>query len=155
MSWATRIMWLHRRRWHVVLSFWVPKPAQVSHCCTRLVSCEASLPLIHVVLTVVLTVAYNLNNGLKKSFNFYPLKPPAFVPLVQAVEFVAMDSTAYLCSSLSPLWVAWMFLLCLSWADPWASALAAASEKTIYIFVNFFQKVYVLTLQRTICGVGN
>lgn len=119
----------------------MPKPAQVGQCCTCLVSWEASLPLIHVVLTVVLTVAYNLNNGLKKSFNLYPLKPPAFVPLVQAVEFVAMDSTPYLCSSLSPLWVAWMFLLCLSWADPGASALAAASEKTIYLHLcQFFSK---------------
>lgn len=76
-----------------MLSFGAPKPGQVGHHCTCLVSCEACLPLIHVVLTVVLTVAYNLNNGLKKSLNFYPLKPPAFVPLVQAVEFVAMGST--------------------------------------------------------------
>lgn len=55
-----------QERWHVVLCFWAPKPAQVGHHCACLVSCEACLPLIHVVLAIVPTTAYNSNNRLKK-----------------------------------------------------------------------------------------
>lgn len=60
-----------QERWHVMLSFWASKPAQVGHDCTCLVSSEACLRLVHVVLAIVLIIAYNSNNGFKKSLNVY------------------------------------------------------------------------------------
>lgn len=71
-----------QERWHAVLSFWIPKPAQVSDSCTCLVSCETCFPLIRVLLTVM----YNSDDGLK-NLNVYPLKSPALVALAPAVEF--------------------------------------------------------------------
>lgn len=80
-----------QERWHAVLGFWVPKPAQVSDSCACLVSCETCFPLIHVLLTVM----YNSDDGLK-NLNVYPLKSPALVALVPAVEFGGVvESTPY------------------------------------------------------------
>lgn len=75
-----------------MLSFWIPKPAQVSDSCTCLVSCETCFPLIRVLLTVM----YNSDDGLK-NLNVYPLKSPALVALAPAVEFGGVvESTPFL-----------------------------------------------------------
>ena len=57
-----------------MLSFGASKPAQVGHHCNCLFFCEACLPLICAVPAIVLTVAYNSSNGLKKPIDVYPLK---------------------------------------------------------------------------------